>query len=229
MEEAEAAKIQNRGWNFLKKHKWLVVTVVIAGIILLWAPSVYTNLSTKSKRYDLTKTSVQNIPKMKVAIVPGAGVLPSGKPTPYLQNRIATSVKLYKEHRVQKIIMSGDNSTKKYNEPKVMKDVAVKLGVKSDDVVIDYAGFSTYDTCYRARHIFNIGEATIITQGYHLPRAVKTCNGLGINTIGVSALKSGRDFTVSYIAREWLSTDKALLQIIIKPNPTVLGKPEPIN
>jgi vancomycin permeability regulator SanA len=110
-----------------------------------------------------------------------------------------------------------------------MKDVAVKLGVKSDDVVIDYAGFSTYDTCYRARHIFNVHEATIITQGYHLPRAVKTCNGLGINTIGVSALKSGRDFTVSYITREWLSTDKALLQIIIKPNPTVLGKPEPIN
>jgi vancomycin permeability regulator SanA len=109
-----------------------------------------------------------------------------------------------------------------------MKKYALKLGAKDKDVVLDYAGYSTYDTCYRARYIFGVEDAIIVTQGYHLPRAVMTCNDLGVKSMGVAALRRGHDFTVNYILREWLSTNKAVIQLITKPQPTLLGKPEPI-
>jgi vancomycin permeability regulator SanA len=94
---------------------------------------------------------------------------------------------------------------------------------------LDYAGLSTYDSCYRAHAIFSVSSATVITQGYHLPRAVMACGGLGINTIGVVAMHSSRDFTINYIMREWISTDKITFQLIFKPKPTALGRIEAIN
>jgi vancomycin permeability regulator SanA len=231
MEETEKdhKKRHEDVWRLIKKHKWVLSGLVFIFLVLLWGPTIYANLSTRSGRYDISKTSVQNVPKNKVAIVPGAGVYPDGEPTPYLKWRIETAVKLYKAERVEKILMSGDNSTKKYNEPVAMKKYAIKLGAKDRDVVLDYAGYSTYDTCYRAHYIFRVTNATIVTQGYHLPRAVMTCNNLGVKSIGVDALRRGHDFTVNYILREWLSTGKSVFQLILKPNPTVLGRPEPIN
>jgi vancomycin permeability regulator SanA len=199
-------------------------------VVLLLAPTIYANLSTKNHRFNPYKTSVKNIPERKIALVFGAGVSrTTGQPTPYLQWRVETAVELYKARRVQKILMSGDNSIKKYNEPVAMKKLAVSLGVPQEDIVLDYAGYSTYDSCYRAGAIFGVRSATLITQGYHLPRAVLTCRNLGINAIGVSAKHTGRDSALNYITREWVSTDKAVIQLITKPQPTVLGKPEPIN
>jgi vancomycin permeability regulator SanA len=215
-------------WQLVKKYKWIEIGIIILAALVLWAPTIYANLSTRSKRYDLTKTSVENIPQHKVAIVFGAGISPKGEPTPYLRSRIETAVELYKAKRVHKILMSGDNSTKRHNEPVVMGNLAEKLGVPKNDIVLDYAGFNSYDSCYRAKAIFNVHDAILVSQGYHLPRAVMTCSGLGVSSIAVAARHSGRDFTTSYIMREWLSTDKAMLQLISKPNPTVLGKPEPV-
>jgi vancomycin permeability regulator SanA len=166
------------------------------------------------------------VPRRDVAMVLGAGVLPSGEPTPYLKSRIATAVDLYKTNKVKHLLVSGDNSTSHYNEPVVMKKYAVKLGVKAKDITVDYAGFNTYDSCYRALAIFGVTRMIVVTHGYHLPRAVATCNGLGIQTVGVAAKHTGRDFTLNYIAREMLSTNKALMQIVFKPQPTVLGGPD---
>jgi vancomycin permeability regulator SanA len=169
------------------------------------------------------------VPKRQVAIVFGAGVEQDGAPTPYLQWRIETAVKLYKAHRVQKILMTGDNSSKHYNEPVGMKKYAMKLGVPGKDIVLDYAGLNTYDSCYRASKIFKVTSATLVTQGYHLPRAVMTCKSFGIDTIGVDAEHDkGRTWGVMYIIREWVSTDKSLVQMTFKPSPTILGNPEPI-
>jgi vancomycin permeability regulator SanA len=215
--------------EFLRKYRYVILAIIVAGMVLIWGPTVYANLSTRGERYDLKKTSVEDIPKHKVAIVFGAGIYGDGTPTPYLQWRVNTAVRLYKAGRVEKLLMTGDNSTKHHDEPTVMRSYAIKQGVNKDDIVLDYAGFNTYDSCYRAHAVFKLNDATLVTQGYHLPRAVMTCNDLGVKSTGVAALNGGRDWAVNYTIREWISTNKATLQLIFKPTPTALGKAEPIN
>lgn len=212
-----------------KRH--LKAEAAIAAVILslAWGPTIYANLTTRDARYDLARTSINAIPKHEVAIVFGAGILPGGAPTPYLQWRVETAVKLYEAGRVGKLLMSGDNSTKYHNEPAAMRELAEKLGVKPGDIVLDDAGFNTYDSCYRARAIFGVNQAVLVSQGYHLPRAIMTCDDLGVRSVGVNAAHTGPSSSVNYIVREWFSTDKAVFQLVFKPTPTALGEPEPIN
>jgi vancomycin permeability regulator SanA len=166
------------------------------------------------------------VPHKKVGLVLGAGVLPDGTPTPYLQGRIQAAVELYKAGRVDVLLMSGDNSTKHHNEPTVMKKYAVELGIPAAKVYMDYAGFSTYDSCYRAKEIFGVNEAIVVSQGYHTPRAVFTCQKLGIDAVGVAAMRTSRDYTAAYVARELLAVDKAMFEVTLKPKPTHLGPQE---
>jgi|SRR6185312_3199931 len=212
----------------IKKYRWWLLGVVIVGALLLWGPTVYAKLSTSSRRYNLSDTSVVKIPHRHVAIVFGAGLYQDKYPTPYLKWRVETAVQLYKAKRVDKLLMTGDNTTKTHNEPKIMQQLAEQAGVPSKDIVLDYAGLNTYDSCYRAHVIFKVVSGTVVTQGYHLPRALMACQGLGIDAIGVAAEHQGRDFTASYIVREWISTDKITFQLIFKPKPTALGAPLPI-
>lgn len=218
-----AAHFGKQLWLFVKRRKLLLGILVIFFAVLLWLPTIYTNIASKHLRYDLDKTAITNVPKKDVAIVFGAGILPDGEPTPYLKWRVETAVKLYKAHRVQKLLMTGDNSSTHHNEPVAMGKLAEKLGVPSKDIVLDYAGLNTYDSCYRAHAIFGVKSAIAVSQGYHLPRATMTCKGLGIDTIGVRAQHNEHDFTASYLLREWLSTDKMVFQLIFKPHPTALG------
>lgn len=213
----------------IKKYRWWLLALAFVSVLLLWGPAVYAKLSTSPRRYSLSHTSVQDIPRRHVAIVFGAGLYDGDKPTSYLRTRVETAVRLYKAKRVDKLLMTGDNSVASYNEPAAMLKLAEKLGVPKRDVVLDYAGRNTYDSCYRAKYIFKVNSATVVTQGYHLPRALMTCRGLGIDAVGVAAEHDGRDFTASYIMREWLSTDKAVFELIIKPKPTILGPPLPIH
>lgn len=172
----------------------------------------------------------EETPYASVAIVFGAGLLQDGSPTAVLKDRVATAVELYQGGKVKKILMSGDNRLPNYNEPGAMLSYALKLGVSSEDVVLDYAGRRTYDSCYRAQHIFGIHDALLISQRFHLPRAIYTCNTLGLNANGVIANRRSyvpwahfywqlREFPASFVALWdlWVS----------KPTP-VLGDPEPI-
>lgn len=211
-----------------RKRNWLLSAGLLLAV-LLWGPTIYANLSTRSLRYELDRTPVAVVPQRKVAIVFGAGLYHQAKPTPYLQWRVETAVRLYKAQRVKKLLMTGDNSRKAYDEPSAMAKLAESLGVPKKDIILDYAGLDTYDSCYRAHAIFRVNEAILVTQGYHLPRAVMACNALGIRAIGVNAEHhKGRSWKVMYIIREWLSTDKMITQLIFKPHPTFLGKTEPI-
>lgn len=212
----------------IKKYKWWLLGAAAVFALLLWGPSVYAKISTSSRRYNLTDTPVRNIPKRHVGIVFGAGLYQDKYPTPYLKWRVETAVQLYKAKRVDKLLMTGDNTTKTHNEPKIMQQLAEQSGVPAKDIVLDYAGLNTYDSCYRAHAIFKVTSGTVVTQGYHLPRALMACRSLGIDAIGVAAEHQGRDFTVSYIMREWISTDKITFQLIFKPKPTALGRPLPI-
>lgn len=215
-------------WRWTRQHTYSIIIFVLLGVVVVFGPIAYTFVSTRGKRYDPMITSYTHIPFHQVAIVFGAGITEQGKPTPYLQHRIETAAALYKNHRVNILLMSGDNSTKEHNEPIVMKNYAVELGVPAKSIVVDAAGFNTYDSCYRAHAIFGLRDATLVSQGYHLPRAMTTCSGLGIQNIGVIAIHNSRDFTVNYIARELLSTDKMVWQLLFKPHPTILGKRLPI-
>lgn len=215
--------------HLLQAYWPVFVVVLIAMSAIVFGPTIYANLSTRSLRYDMQVTPAAKIPTKDVALVFGAGLYGTSRPTPYLQWRVEAAVQLYKAHRVKKLLMTGDNSRQNHDEPTVMKKVAMSLGVPAKDIVLDYAGFNTYDSCYRAGAIFGVKHAIAVTQGYHLPRAVMACNALGIDTIGVSAVHNkGRSWKLQYIVREWISTDKIVIQQILKPKPTLLGKREPI-
>lgn len=167
-------------------------------------------------------------PVAPVAVVFGAGVWPNGQPSAILTDRIETAVTLYHLGKVQKLLMTGDNSTLEYNEPQAMREYALDRGVPDEDIVLDYAGRRTYDSCYRARHIFQVEEAILVTQAYHLDRALFTADGLGMRVSGVAADRREYRFITRYWWREVLATAMAWIEVrITRPEP-ILGEPLPI-
>ena len=141
---------------------------------------------------------------------------------------MGTAVELYRLGKVEKLLMTGDNRTLDYNEPAQMRAHAMTLGVPADDIVLDYAGRRTYDSCYRARHIFCLTEATLVTQSYHLDRALFTANGLGIDAVGVPADRRDYLYIKYYWWREMLATALAWFQVYISHPTPVLGEKLPI-
>ncbi len=196
-----------------------------AGLIVFGLPRLITEIVAHPKEY-----LVSEVPADKVAIVFGAGLSRDGTPSPILKDRVATAVQLYQEGKVEKLLMSGDNRFVDYNEPGAMREYAVSLGVPSDDIVLDYAGRRTYDTCYRAKAIFGLDEAILVTQGYHLPRAVFTCSSLGLKVTGVKSDLRVYDFSGQTVRsiREVAATTAAFWDLWINHPVPVLGDPEPI-
>ena len=170
----------------------------------------------------------EDVPPTRAAIVFGAGLTASGAPTAVLKDRVTTAVDLYQAGKVEKILMSGDNSYIHYNEPGAMKSYALELGMPEEDIVLDYAGRRTYDTCYRAGEIFQLDQAILVTQKFHLSRALYTCNALGVESVGVeSDLRPYRDQEFWKI-REIAASLVAFIQVhLTRPEP-ILGDQEPI-
>jgi len=126
-----------------------------------------------------------SVPATPVALVLGAQVYPSGTPSPFLAGRLDLAKRLYDAGLVKVLLVSGDNGAREYDEPDAMRRYLVDAGVPAHHVVADYAGFDTYDSCSRAQRIFGVSRLTVVTQGYHLPRAVATCRALGLDAVGV--------------------------------------------
>jgi SanA protein len=166
----------------------------------------------------------------RVAIVFGAGLWRDGTATPVLHDRVQTAANLYLAGKVERLLMSGDNRFVDYNEPAVMRDLALSLGIPEDAIVLDYAGRRTYDTCYRAKAIFGVTSAILVTQAFHLPRAIYLCDRLGIDSVGVEAdLRTYRKSSLLYWnLREVFATVAALWDVNISHPVPVLGDPEPI-
>lgn len=174
--------------------------------------------------------SVEDVPQDRVAIVFGAGLLWDGSAGPVLSDRVETAVKLYQQGKVNKLLMSGDNRFIEYNEPEAMRQYALERGIPDEDIVLDYAGRRTYDTCYRAKHIFQVDSAILVTQAFHLPRALFLCNWFDVESTGVEA--NNRYFLkrslIYWNARELFANFQAAWDVMItKPLP-VLGDVEPI-
>jgi SanA protein len=174
--------------------------------------------------------TVDSVPAERVAIVFGAGLRYDGTPTAVLKDRVETAVQLYQLGKVTKLLMSGDNSFANYNEPESMRQYALTLGIPDKDIVLDYAGRRTYDTCYRARAIFQVDSAILVTQNFHLPRALFLCNWFGVKSIGVEAnnIYFRKISRFIWHTRELFATTQAVWDVYVaKPLP-VLGQPEPI-
>ena len=166
-------------------------------------------------------TDINDIPSHYAALVLGAQVR-GDKPSYMLFERIKSATELAKTGKVQKLIMSGDNRFRNYNEPQVMLETAQKLGIPSDLMQADYAGRSTYESCFRAKYIFGQDKLIIVTQKYHLPRAIYLCEKLGIDAIGYEA-PNNYGINLTNVTREILATVLAIYQILFEPRPVVGG------
>jgi SanA protein len=202
-----------------------IVFTAAAGILIFGLPRLASGL------YSIGRiASVDSASQRPVAIVFGAGLLRDGSPTPVLRDRVETAADLYFAGKVQKLLMSGDNRFVEYNEPGAMRAYALELGVPEDAIVLDYAGRRTYDTCYRAKEIFGVDQALLVTQRFHLPRALVICNGLGVAGEGVSADRRAyrRSSLGIWNLRELPATLVAFIDTFITRPLPVLGEKEPI-
>jgi SanA protein len=143
---------------------------------------------------------------------------------------VETAARLYLDGKVEKILMSGDNRLENYNEPESMRQYALALGVPNDAIALDYAGQRTYDTCYRAKTVFKVDRALLVTQRFHLPRALFLCNALGLDAHGVEANNNSyrRGSLLIWNFREQLATVAAFLDVYVNNPLPVVGDPEPI-
>ena len=179
-------------------------------------------------KYKKCIYTLQDVPARPVALVFGAGITRDGWPMAALADRVWTAAELYKAGKVHKLLMSGDNRFIDYNEPGAMRRYALELGVPDEDIVLDYAGRRTYDTCYRAGYIFGVQEAILVTQHFHLDRALYICDSLGIDVVGVAADRQPYQAARLWWWREVAAVTNAWLDLnVLHPTP-VLGEKLPI-
>jgi len=197
-------------------------TVGLLGLLL---PRLITELHAWNKIYAADEV----FPK-RIVIIFGAGLRRDGSPTAVLRDRVQTGANLYFNGKVEKLLMSGDNQMIEYNEPEAMRQYAISLGVPDEAIVLDYAGRRTYDTCYRAKAIFGVDSAILVTQKFHLARALFLCNILGVKAHGVEAnnLNYRKSSLLFWNIREQFATFTAFMDIFIEKPLPILGQVEPI-
>jgi vancomycin permeability regulator SanA len=214
---------------FTRRRLMVAAGVLLALTIALLVPLVIIRLDASGH----ISSDPADIRHHQVAIVLGAGLTRDGKATWFLADRLDAAIRLYRLGKVDGLLMSGDNSTKSHDEPAAMRDYAESKGVPAAAITLDDAGFDTYDSCYRAWRIFGVKSAVVVTQNYHLPRAVYLCRSVGIDADGLGVRDWGRVPTgkmVHYQAREVFADIKAVWDAdISKPAPRYLGRHEQLN
>ncbi len=203
----------------------ILFVLLIAAILVLGIPRLYMILSTSKKMFQ-----VADAPTRRAAVVFGAGLQRDGTPSPVLRDRVETAADLYFAGKIEKFLLSGDNRFLDYNEPGSMMEYALSLGVPREALVLDYAGRRTYDTCYRAKAIFGLEDVLLVTQSFHLARALFTCQNLGLNSIGVISDRREymRSSKLSWEAREVPASLVAMWDVWVTHPEPVLGDKEPI-
>ncbi len=175
--------------------------------------------------------TVQDVPSAEAVLILGAYVLPDGTLSTMLKDRVTTGHEIYENGKAPKIIVSGDHGRKDYDEVNTMKDFIKSQGVSGQDIFMDHAGFSTYESLYRARDIFQVKKVIIVTQEYHLKRAVFIARELGLEAYGVASDKHDYgQVMAAYGVREMAARNKDFwLAKVIKPEPTYLGEAIPVS
>ena len=197
----------------------LAVGAVVLVVLSIFAYKLWVDAQTTDLIYEIDSP---DLPQNHVALVFGAGLNRAGGPSAMLYDRIATAVDLYNDGKVNKLLMTGDNGEVNYNEVEAMRLTALQLGVPDEDIVLDYAGFNTWDSCYRAREVFGLEGATLVTQRFHLPRALHTCNHLNVKSVGVAADR--QTYPTEYNeAREYVALASNAMRMLINDQPRFLG------
>ncbi len=210
---------------FTRKRLRIKMMILLAALIL-GAP-ITARLAMHSAARGRVYSDAGRVPKCRVALVLGAGVHPDGTLSTLLQDRVDAGIALYEAGKIEKLLMSGDNSVVHYNEPQRMMEYAVSQGVPQEDVGMDFAGRRTYDSVYRAKHIFGLEEIIIVSQRFHLDRAVFLCDRLGVAGCGFAADKPHHDNPKAAV-REVPACLSALADVyILNPTP-ILGRREKI-
>ncbi|MEW2395832.1 ElyC/SanA/YdcF family protein [Streptomyces sp. NPDC046862] len=169
--------------------------------------------------------TTESVPRTDVAVVFGAGLW-DGEPSPYLAHRLDAAAELYRAGRIKVVLVTGDNSREDYDEPDAMRAYLTKRGVPDARIVSDYAGFDTWDSCVRARKIFGVDRAVLISQGFHIRRAVALCEAAGVRSYGVG-VDDRHDVTWYYGGvREIFAAGKAVVDVVFRPDPRFLGPRE---
>ncbi|MEU4273978.1 vancomycin high temperature exclusion protein [Streptomyces tanashiensis] len=196
------------------------VQAVMLGAVLALAPATWMHTAAAGK---LRTTA--DVPARDVAVVFGAGLW-KGRPTPYLAHRLDTAAELYRTGKVRVLLVTGDNSRTAYDEPSAMRAYLTARGVPDGRIVSDYAGFDTWDSCIRARKVFGVDRAVLVTQDFHVKRAVALCDRAGVDAYGVG-VPEPHDRTWYYgTTRELFAAGKAALDAGLRPDPHFLGPEE---
>lgn len=208
----------------LFRKRTLVYLILLAALGSLGVGAVTLLVVYRAQGNIVSNTS--DLSPAQVAIVLGASVYESGRLSAILQDRVDTAIAIYREGLVRKILVSGDNSTLSYNEVVPVRAYLLEQGIPPEDVFLDYAGFDTYDSMYRARAVFAVESAIVVTQSFHLYRAVYIAQALGITVQGVSTVHDTARAR-NYL-REVPANVKAVLNVVLRSKPTYLGEPIPI-
>lgn len=204
---------------------FLVIMMVVIGLIVLGI-NFYVKTSTKNQIIE--NGDYSNLKDIDCIIILGAGIW-GDSPSPMLQDRLLQGIDLYKKGVSSKIIMSGDHGREEYDEVNVMKKYAIDNGVPSEDIFMDHAGFSSYESIYRAKEIFGAEKVVIVTQKYHLYRALHIANSLGLEAYGVGADPRQYVGAMYREIREILARNKDFVKCLFKPEPTYLGESIPVS
>jgi vancomycin permeability regulator SanA len=188
----------------------LLLVCAVAALVAVAALRLYT-----VNRYDKAILAADRIDEGRTAIVFGAGILPDGEPTAVLYDRVATAAELYRLGKVEQIILSGDGRDIYHNEPEVMRKTAVSFGVPESALKLDSAGIRTFESCRRARDDFGVEHAVLVTQRFHLPRALMLCENLGVDAVGVASDRRNYSWRwrLSWHAREAAATTVAWWEV----------------
>ena len=205
------------------KYITIIIAVVIVIILII---NFFVKQSTKKQ--IIKNSEIKKLEDIDCIIVLGAGIW-ENKPSPMLEDRLLEAISLYKNNVSDKIIMSGDHGKEDYDEVNVMKNFAIEKGIPSENIFMDHAGFSSYESIYRAKEIFKAKKIVIVTQKYHLYRSLYIANKLGLEAYGVGS--DPRQYVGAFYRelREILARNKDFIKCIFKPEPTYLGEAIPVS
>lgn len=209
----------------LKKISLFSLLVLAFSLILIWGLSIYILQATNSRTFN----SVESLPQAHTVIILGASVYSDGTLSPILQDRVDTGLKIYRNGKAKRFLLSGDNRSEDYDEVNAMRRYLINLGVPDSHIYIDPAGIDTYDSMYRSHAIFEVPSAIVVTQQFHLPRTLFIAKNLGLSYQGYPA-ESHKYKTENHLKRrEKLANFKALYELVSSQIPNAMGEKIPVS
>lgn len=213
------------------KHKWIKFSAwgfatLLIGLVL-GTTLITIHVQRFSRPFIYSDTTLQ-MPNCYTVMVLGASVHRNGEMSPILLDRVNSALELYKMGKAKRFLLSGDHGTVDYDEVNTMKNYLIKKGIDSADIFLDHAGFDTYSSMIRAKEVFNVDSLIIVTQNYHLYRALYIARKIGLHAFGYVADRRKYQGIYKYTLREWFANVKSWMWVNTNHQPTYLGEPIPI-